>query len=152
MASIRSQCVDAIVALLNESSGRPAGLATVERGRLKPYEVVAGLRCILVRTGKNKAVPVGSIDSPIRHHDLEVIVDAVAAGDGSTAPDAAVDPLLVWAVKKLDGAKLANLAEIIVEGETEYIYEQSGDYPLCRASARFLVFHTSQTGDAESRA
>ena len=149
MASIRSQCVDAIVALLNDPTGRPAGLATVVRGQLRPPTVAAGLKVILVRTGgEARPVPVGSVDGPIHHHDLEVIVDAIAAGDGSTAPDVAVDPLVCWIVKKLDGARLPNLAEIVIEGECKYVYQQ-GDYPLCRVSNRYLVFHTTKTGDAE---
>jgi hypothetical protein len=153
MSTIGSQCVDAIVALLNEPTGRPTGLETVVRCLLSPPtpdEIKPSKKWVFVRSGDVEISEIGNPDGPLRQNDLEVLIDQIAMGDASTPADVAVDPLTAWCTKKLDGGTLSNLAEQIVERGRKRVYEQ-GEYPLCRTTSRFIVSHTSRTGDAEQR-
>ena len=141
MPTIRSQIMDATVALLNEPAGRPAGLPTVERAALSPARGEPGLRRILVRGREDEArrVDHGMRGGP-SDHGFELAVECVAAGGSSLPADLAVDPLIAWCIRQLDDSTLGGLAHGIRELRTVYRYEQ-GDYPLCRAITTFLVRH-----------
>lgn len=153
MSTVSSQSVDAIVAKLNESSGRPTGLETVVRCRLSAPtkdEITPSKKWIFVRTGPSELTRIGDGDALSRQNLLQVIVDAIAVGDATTPADVAVDILVAWCTKKLDGAVLTGIAEEVEEKKREPIYEQ-GDYPLCRMALTYLVHHTSRIGNAELR-
>lgn len=149
MSTIRSQIVDAIVATLNEPSGRPTGLSPVVRCQLSKPRVAPGVSWIFVRSGEDEVRPVGTgTRGTMREHAFTVIVDCIAPGDNATPADKAVDPLIAWCVKQLDEATLGGLAFDLREMGTAYTYRQ-GDYPLCRARISFVVRHTTKSGNAE---
>lgn len=147
MATIRSQCVDSAVALLNGAGG-PTGLQTVQRCQLTTPTLEAGKAWIFVRSGEDEVSQVGGSKGPIRQHHFDLIVDCIAPGDAATPADKAVDPLIAWCVKKLDASTLGGLALVVEEKKTVYVYKQ-GDYGTCRARVTFIVRHTTKSGDAE---
>ena len=147
MATVRSQIVDAAVALL-DGAGKPAGLQTVVRCQLTTPNLEGGKSWIFVRSGEDEVRPVIGSKVPIRDHSFDMIVDCIAPGDASTPADKAVDPLVAWCVKQLDGSTLGGLAIWVEERKTVYVYKQ-GDYPTCRARITFDVRHTTKSGDAE---
>jgi hypothetical protein len=153
MATIGSQCVDAIVTLLNDPTGRPTGLQPIVRGRLSPGTQKAGEHWIFVRSGMDEIEPMQNVSSsPLDDHRFRIIIDCIGTGDASTPADAAVDPLVAWCVKQLNGSTLGGLAVWVRRrGKQLFTYAQ-GDYPSCRAELRFEVRHLSRTDNAELKA
>lgn len=147
MATIRSQIVDAAVALLSAAGG-PAGLQAVVRCQLTTPAVEVGKSWIFVRSGSDDVQDVGGSRGPLRVHHFDMIVDCIAVSDGTIAADQAVDPLIAWVVKKLDGSNLGGLALYVEERKTVYIYRQA-DYASCRTRVTFDVRHSTRSGDAE---
>lgn len=154
MSTISSQSVDAIVARLNESSGRPSNLEQVQRGRRSwptRDEIAPGKRWLFVALGKNTISKVDD-NGLTKQNALQVSLMVMGLGDATTAAEVAIDPVVAWCTTKLDGWQIPNLAEEVEEIERDAPeYGRGGDYPACRQELTYLVHHTSRIGNAELR-
>ena len=151
MASIREQIVLQIIALL-EASGAPSGL-TVHRERTRPIEKDS-LPAILVYADDDDPEPLAAqqYKAPLVTRDLILSLEHRALGTLDNPPDAALDPLLVWATQQILGnEKLPTtdfpdgLANGVIEGKTKW-NSREGDQLFASATQTLKVkYRTSRT-------
>ena len=152
MASIRDQIVAAAIAELN--TARPPGIPQADRTRLAAI-TPSELPSIIVFPGLDQPEEVGPPAGPIVRSRFRMIVEQRAAGTASVRPDAAVDALYVWVIKKLARKRLTAggggfLNHDTVEGETSFAFEQ-GDEPYALATTALIVTYQHLVADPEAR-
>jgi hypothetical protein len=146
--SIREQILRVVEALLG-AAGKPAGL-TVHRQRTRPIEGDT-LPAILFYAADDDLISVGGADdSPLVERHMNLRVECRAVGTEITPPDAALDPLYVWAVGQLVGkGRLGGLASRVVEGRTEW-YSKEGDVAVAAEAIIFTVKYRTARADPTS--
>jgi len=152
MASIRDKIIAAAITALN--TARPGGIPAAERTRTAAIDP-SELPSILVYPGLDQPEEVGGGLGPIVKSSFRILVEMRAAGTISIRADEAIDPLYVWTVKKLAGARLSDgaggfLNHDIQEGETSFQFDQ-GEAPYGLAVTAFLVSYQHLVGDPEAR-
>lgn len=138
-ASIREQIAVAVVAALS-AAGRPTGL-TVHRERTRPIETDA-LPAILVYF-EDDAAPKPfdgqKYRSPLVKRSVQISLQCRAAGSQGLPPDAALDPITVWATQRMFADEtFGTLAIGVEEGRTEW-KSREGDIPVAAATIRFSI-------------
>src|ERR1700686_425359 len=96
--SIREQIMIALVAALSAGgSGSPTGL-TVHRERTRPIEIDS-LPAIMVYADDDVPKTLGqqTYAAPLTERQFSLALECRAQGSNSVSPDAALDPVLVWA-------------------------------------------------------
>ncbi len=155
-ASIREQVVLAVLAALEASTApcpglsgaavsQPVGL-TVHRERTRPIEIDS-LPAILVYSDDDVPKPLGEekYRAPLTERQLTVALECRAQGSASVPPDAALDPITVWAALAIFADEtLGGLANGVEEGRTVW-KSQEGDVPIASAKWSITVkFRTSR--------
>lgn len=153
MSTIREQIVAAITTALNTS--RPSNVPEFVRTRLDspsvqqlPVNTVYQAEELTetMREYKDDRARRG----PILRRTLVLKIESLAAADGSTPPDAAVDPSIAWITKTVNAA--GNLSRLVDDYGDEmgikFEYEQ-GETSLCRATMTYHFEFRTLTGDAE---
>lgn len=151
-ASIREQVLIAVVAALGASTARisnpvspPTGL-TVHRERTRAIEVDS-LPAILVYADDGVPKPLAGqvYGSPLTEHELTVALECRAQGSSAVSPDAALDPVLVWAALAIFAdERFGGLASGVEEGRTVW-NSHEGDVPIASAKYSITVrFRTSR--------
>lgn len=150
-SSIREQIVVKLIAGL-QAAGGPAGL-TVHRERTRPIETDS-LPAILVYFDDDKPDPFDEqkYRSPLVRRTLNVALQCRAQGSNSVSPDAALDPLLNWAVQQImANEEFDGLALGAQEGPTQW-KSREADAPVAAATLSVYVrYRTSRldpTADA----
>ena len=151
--SIREQMMLAIIAALSEGStlsgstviAPPSGL-TVHRERTRPIEVDS-LPAILVYTEDDVPKTLGGdvYMAPLIECQATVSLECRAQGSGSIPPDAALDPVLVWAKLAIFAdERFGGLASGVEQGRTVW-NSREGDVPIASAKWSITVkFRTSR--------
>ncbi|MGA3295278.1 MAG: hypothetical protein ABSE45_15020 [Candidatus Acidiferrales bacterium] len=145
-SSIREQIVAALIAALNGSSGI-SGLS-IHRERTRPIETDS-LPAIMVYFEDDAPKPFDrqKFRSPLVERDLAVALECRAQGSQSVSPDAALDPVLVWAVKGgFADETLGGLALGAEEGRTAW-RSREGDVPVAAATLHFTIHYRTSRLD-----
>ena len=148
-SSIREQIVLAAVALLN-ASGKPSGLV-VDRERTHPSES-SQLPAIHVYCEDEEPSPLKdqSFRSPIVQHHLVLMCELRAQASASVPPDAAIDPLYVWAAQQvLQNEEFGGLAMGVTEGPMKW-KSREADAIYAAADLRFVVHYRTTRVDPTS--
>lgn len=148
MASIRNQILDMIEAQLNEATGRPTGL-TVEQGRLRDLEK-KNLPHTNLYPGEDDVAPreKNQPQSVIRW--FEAILEHRVLATGGTKFHKALDPLVVWGVKKVTKDEFfGGLSWKVGESKTTYEGSEDGGV-FSLAVQRFTIYYTTQYGNLEA--
>lgn len=151
--SIREQIVLAIVAALGVGSTKsggtviapPSGL-TIHRERTRPIEVDS-LPAILVYSDDDvpKTLAGQTFGAPLTERQATVSLECRAQGSSTVPPDAALDPILVWAALTIFADdRFGGLASGVEEGRTVW-NSHEGDVPIASAKWSITVkFRTSR--------
>jgi hypothetical protein len=152
-ASIREQVLIAVVAALAAATAPrgtglvspPTGL-TVHRERTRAIEVDS-LPAILVYADDGVPKPLAGqvYGAPLTEHELTVALECRAQGSSAVSPDAALDPVLVWAALAIFAdERFGGLASGVEEGRTVW-NSHEGDVPIASAKYSITVkFRTSR--------
>ena len=120
MSSIREQIAAEVVNLL-DATGAPGGL-TVHRERTRPVDKDS-LPAILVYFEDDEPTPLAKqrFQAPLTERHLNVVLEMRVVPDSGQAPDEAVDPLYLWAVRQILGnERLSGLAMGVTEGPMKW--------------------------------
>src|SRR5258708_1304909 len=144
--SIREQSMVALVAALSAGgSGSPFGLS-VHRERTRPIEIDS-LPAIMVYADDDVPKTLGqqTYAAPLTERQFSVVLECRAQGSSSVSPDAALDPVLVWAaITVLANERFGGLASGVDEGRTAW-NSREGTTPLAAAKMFFTIkFRTSR--------
>lgn len=149
--SIREQIIVAIVAALSSGSGMPSGL-TVHRERTRPIEIDS-LPAIMIYADDDvpKTLGAQTYAAPLTERHLSLELECRAAGSSGVSPDAALDPILVWAtLQVLADDRFGGLASGVEEGKTAWSSKE-GDTPLAAAKLSFTVRYRTSRLDPTSK-
>lgn len=158
--SIREQIIIAMLAALNvatvtKSDGtvvsKPAAL-TVHRERTRPIEIDS-LPAIMVYDDDDPPKPLGQQQyrAPLTEHQLTASLELRAAGSAGVPPDAALDPLYVWAMLAICAdVTFGGLASEVEEGKTAWSSKE-GVTPLAAAKLSFTVRYRTSRLDPTSK-
>ena len=145
MASIREQIILAAESSLNAGGG-PAGL-TVHRERTRPIEVDS-LPAVMIYAEDDQPKPLAAQNyrAPLTERQLTVGLQCRAQGSSSITPDAALDPVLVWASRRMfSDETFGGLANGVEEIRTVWA-SREGDLPVAAATTHFTIkYRTSRT-------
>lgn len=149
MASKRELALAAFVAALSVAgpvggTAKPAGL-TVHRMRTRPIGQEQLPAIVVWWAGDETPTP----DATVKVSRTSRIWVECRAKQSGDSPDAALDPLLVWAVKAI-------MADITLAGQSIEIEEgrsvpdlEEQEEGLCSAGVEFLIRYQSSYNDAE---
>lgn len=151
--SIREQVLLAVMAALGASSApcgsgsfpQPGNL-TVHRERTRPIETDS-LPAIMVYADDEVPKPMAreTYRAPLVERQLALTLECRAQGSATVPPDAALDPILIWAALALFADEtLGRIASGMEEGRTAWSSREA-DVPI--ASAKFGItvkFRTSR--------
>lgn len=149
MATIRKRILDEIVTALSTST--PAGVPdVVTLDKLDPHEIT-DLPAMSVFSGREVAEAVGgSAAGPVTRRRLEIFVQCWATGVNLHA---ALDPMLAWATKTLNGQRVFDgdiqLSHEIEEIGTEFDWELD-ERKKGRAEIEFVVSYSTKANDQEA--
>ncbi len=144
--TIREAIIVAVVAALNAGgSASPSGL-TVHRERTRPIEVDS-LPAILVYADDDVPKPLAEqrYKAPLTERQLSLFLECRAQGSAAVPPDAALDPILIWAAKTIFADEsFSGLASGVEEGRTVWS-SREGDVPMAAAKWSITIkFRTSR--------
>jgi hypothetical protein len=148
-ASIREGIFAALIAALSGAGG-PAGL-TVHRERTRPIELDS-LPAIMIYAEDEQPKPLGgqSYRAPLTERQLSIAVECRALGTASVSPDAALDPIVVWAMKTiLANEAFGGLANGVEEERTVWS-SREGDLPVAAAAVHFTIKYRTSRLDPTS--
>jgi hypothetical protein len=160
VASIREQIVIAIVAALGVATvtktdgtvvSKPAGLS-VHRERTRPIEIDS-LPAIMVYEDDDppKTLAQQVYGAPLTEHSLAVALELRAQGSAGVPPDAALDPLYVWAILALGAdEKFGGLANGLEEGRMVWT-SREGDVPIASAKLNLSIRYRTSRLDPTSK-
>ena len=143
MASIREQIVLSRVAALG-APGKPAGLR-VHRSKRKPIEQDK-LPAIVVYQLGEETKRKGGDWGPLYEHTFALALEVRVKGE---APDAALDPHIVWAQKTMVGDQTAGGFAKSVEFVGAQWQEAASNQPLGAARLDFIVTYLAKASDPE---
>jgi len=149
MSSIREQLVLAAVALL-EAGGSPATL-TVKRERTRPIEQAA-LPAILIYCEDEEPSPLAGqkFRAPLTERHLNLVLELRALASDTVPPDAAIDPLYIWAIQQILGnEKFGGLAMGVTEGPTKWMSREA-DATYAAAALHLIVHYRTSRLDPTS--
>lgn len=153
MSSIREQIVIALMAALNAGvSGSGITGLTIHRERTRPIEIDS-LPAILVYADDDVPAPLASqvYSAPLTERKLSLAVECRAQGTSSVSPDAALDPVLIYAAKTvLANERFGGLASGVEEGKTMWA-SREGDVPVASARLSFTVRYRTSRLDPTSK-
>jgi hypothetical protein len=150
LSSIREQIMVLLVAALG-ASGKPSGL-TVHRERTRPIETDS-LPAIMVYADDDAPKPLSQqvYAAPLTERQFSLALECRAQGSGSVSPDAALDPVLVWAVQTMvTGERFGGLASGVEEGRTVWS-SREGDVPVASAKLSFTIRYRTSRLDPTSK-
>jgi hypothetical protein len=150
LSSIREQIMVLLVAALG-ASGKPSGL-TVHRERTRPIEVDS-LPAIMVYADDDVPKPLAGQNyaAPLTERQFSVVLECRAQGSGSVSPDAALDPVLVWAVQTIvAGERFGGLASGVEEGRTVWSSREA-DVPVASAKLSLTIKFRTARSDPTSK-
>jgi hypothetical protein len=160
VSSIREQTILAAVAALSVTTitkpdrtvvPMPSGL-TVHRERTRPIEIDS-LPAIMLYSEDDPPQPLGgqTYRAPLTEHQLAVALELRAQGSPSVPPDAALDPLYVWAILALMAdVTFGGLASEVVEGRTVWS-SREGDVPVASAKLSVTIKYRTSRLDPTSK-
>jgi hypothetical protein len=160
MASIREQIIGAAVAALSVASitkrdgsvvSKPTGL-TIHRERTRPIEIDS-LPAIMMYNDDDPPKPLAqqTFRAPLTEHQLLAALELRAQGSAGVSPDAALDPLYVWAILALGADEtFGGLASGIEEGRTAWS-SREGDVPVAAAKLSITVRYRTSRLDPTSK-
>jgi hypothetical protein len=140
-----------LVAALNAGgAGSPAGL-TVHRERTRPIEIDS-LPSIMVYAEDDPPKELGGQTyAPLTERSCTVALECRAQGSSSVSPDAALDPVLVWAtITTLANERFGGLASGAQEGPTVWS-SREGDVPVASAKLNFTIKYRTSRLDPTSK-
>lgn len=143
--SIREQIFQQLETLL-AGVGGPPGLA-VSRERLRPIEKET-LPAILIYADDDapKTLASQQYKAPLSERQLTLVVEC-RANAGTGPPDAALDPLLVWATKVIvANEQFGGLANGVEEQRTTWL-SREGEIALAAAALHFTVKYRTARAD-----
>lgn len=146
MASIREQIILAAVTLLG-ATGKPAGL-TVMRERTRPIENDQ-LPAIVVYCEDEEPTTLADqrYRAPLTERHLVLMCELRAVASATVPPDAALDPLYVWAVQQLlQNENFGGLAMGVTEGPMKW-KSREADAIYAAADLRFVVHYSTSRLD-----
>lgn len=150
--SIREQIMVLLMAALNAGgAGSPAGL-TVHRERTRPIEIDS-LPAILVYADDDVPKPLGQqiYAAPLTERQFSLALECRAQGTSSISPDAALDPILVWAaITVLSNERFGGLASGVEEGRTVWS-SREGDVAVAAAKLSFTIKYRTSRLDPTSK-
>lgn len=149
MPSIREQILVALAGYLAAGSP-PAGL-TVHRERTRPIEIDS-LPAIMLYAEDEQPKNLGgeTYRAPLTERQLSIGLQCRAKGSASVSPDAALDPVLVWAIKTVMGNEaFAGLANGVEEDRTVWS-SREGDDPIAAATVHFTIKYRTSRLDPTS--
>lgn len=135
-----------IAATLLAGTGGPVGL-TVHRERLRPIEKET-LPAIMIYADDDSPKPLAGVKyaAPLEERQLSLVVEC-RANAGTTPPDQALDPLLVWATQIIIGnEKFAGLASGVDEERTVWLSREA-EIALAAAAIHFTVKYRTARAD-----
>ena len=89
--------------------------------------------------------------APLTEHQLSVSLELRAAGSSGVSPDAALDPLYVWAMLAICAdVTFGGLASEVEEGKTAWSSKE-GDTPLAAAKLSLTVRYRTSRLDPTSK-
>ncbi len=150
MSSYESQIVDFVIgsSCLTTSSGKPSGLV-VGRGTAVPVQAANHPR-MDVYIGNGRAQKLNS-DHPSTPMDRTVRLLIECRAVGGTSPDLALDPLKVWAEKRLyNDETMGGLAAEILGWQTEQDTRQL-DKTYALATIAVDIRYVTARGNPESQ-
>lgn len=150
MSSIREQIIVAAVAALSAGGiGSPPSL-TVHRERTRPIEIDS-LPAIMVYAEDDAPKTLNQQSyAPLTEKFLVLQLELRAAGSPGVSPDAALDPLYVWAMKALGAdERFGGLANGLEEGKTVWS-SREGDTPIAAAKLSITVRYRTSRLDPTS--
>jgi len=152
-ASIREQIILAVIAALGAATAAtgaglvspPTGL-TIHRERTRPVEIDS-LPAILIYADDDVPKPLAGqvYAAPLEESELSLWIEGRAQGSGSIPPDAALDPIMVWAALAIFAdERFGGLASGVQKGRTVW-NSREGDVPIASAKWSITVkFRTSR--------
>jgi len=149
--SIREQIIVALVAALNVSTGKPAGL-TVHRERTRPIEIDS-LPAILVYADDDVPKPLSqqTYAAPLTERQLSLAIECRAAGSSGVSVDETLDPVLVWAAAAVRAdEKFGGLANGVEEGRTVWSSRET-DTPVAAAKWSITIRYRTSRLDPTSK-
>ena len=139
----------AVVAAL--AGGTPPAGLTVHRERTRPIETDS-LPAIMVYSEDEQPKNLGSqtYRAPLTERQLSVGLQCRAKGSTGVAPDVALDPILVWAVKTISqNETFGGLANGVEEDRTVWS-SREGDDPIAAATVHFTIKYRTSRLDPTS--
>jgi hypothetical protein len=153
VSSIREQIVIALIAALNAGvAGSGITGLTIHRERTRPIEIDS-LPAILVYADDDvpKTLAGQVYAAPLTERQLTLAVECRAQGTSNVPPDAALDPVLVYAAKTvLANERFGGLASGVEEGKTVWA-SREGDVPVASARLSFTVRYRTSRLDPTSK-
>lgn len=153
MSSIREQVIVALMAALNAgAAGSGITGLTIHRERTRPIEIDS-LPAILVYFDDDTPTTLSNqvYAAPLTERKLSLAVECRAQGTSSVSPDAALDPVLVYAAKTvLANERFGGLASGVEEGKTVWA-SREGDVPVASARLSFTVRYRTSRLDPTSK-
>lgn len=150
--SIREQIMVALIAALSAGgAASPSGL-TVHRERTRPIEIDS-LPAIMVYADDDVPKPLGNqvYAAPLTERQFSLALECRAQGTADVSPDAALDPVLVWAAKTtLANEKFGGLANGVEEGRTVWS-SREGDVPVAAAKLNYTIRYRTSRLDPTSK-
>jgi hypothetical protein len=161
LSSIREQLIVAAVAALSAATitkvdgvtvvTKPAGLS-VHRERTRPIEIDS-LPAIMVYSEDDPPKTLGTqvYRAPLTEHQLTVALELRAQGSAGVSPDAALDPLYVWAILALGAdVSFGGLASEVEEGRMTW-NSHEGDVPVVAAKLQINIRYRTSRLDPTSK-
>lgn len=132
------------------AAGGPAGL-TVHRERTRPIEIDSLPAIVLYAEDEQPKTLGGAVyRAPLTERQLSIGVQCRAKGAASVSPDAALDPVLVWATKTvLANETFGGLANGVEEDRTVWS-SREGDDPIAAATVHFTIKYRTSRLDPTS--
>lgn len=147
--SIREQIMAALVTALS-SGGAPAGL-TVHRERTRPIETDSLPAIMLYAEDEKPRNLAGqAYRAPLAERQLSIGLQCRAKGALNVSPDAALDPVLVWAMQTvMKNETFGALANGVEEDRTVWS-SREGDDPIAAATVHYTIKYRTSRLDPTS--
>lgn len=152
--SIREQIMVQLMADLNAGAGGSASTLglTVHRERTRPIEQDS-LPSIMAYADDDVPKPLGQqvYGSPLTERQFSLALECRAKGSPSVSPDAALDPILVFAATAvLANERFGGLASGVEEGRTVWS-SREGDVTVAAAKLSFTIKYRTSRLDPTSK-
>jgi hypothetical protein len=150
-SSIREQVIVALIAALNTQASPPAGL-TIHRERTRPIETDS-LPAIMIYADDDVPKPLAQqvYRAPLTERQLSLAIECRAQGSGSVSPDAALDPVLVFAsLAVFADETFGGLASGVEDGRIAWVSREA-DVPIAAAKWYVTIKYRTSRLDPTSK-